>query len=162
MPGKRLPKWVRKWRRKDRKKQEAFASCAAYRERNAVIREMGYPSYAAYLRSDLWASIRSRVIAARPDCVLCQKPAENIHHVGYGRAVLGGERDEALMPLCRGCHHRVEFDGERKRTVTEAQAVFQKLHFLAKNPDHLGGLSKSEYIRQKIARKRAERAARRQ
>lgn len=40
----------------------------SYRERNLNLRAMGYETYAAYLASDLWKGISSRVLAASSIC----------------------------------------------------------------------------------------------
>ena len=38
-------------------------------------------------------------------CVLCFKPAVNIHHLTYDRVFLEDERD--LIALCKNCHEFV-------------------------------------------------------
>lgn len=101
---------------------------ATYGSRNATLRNLGFANYAAYLRSELWSSIRSRVLVAEPQCRLCHAPAANVHHIGYGRATLLGEKLTALVPLCGYCHRRVEFTSKgEKRTLQDSEMTFRKL-----------------------------------
>lgn len=77
-----------------------------YRYRDDNLLAMGYPSYRAYLKSDLWRSIRARVLAARPLCEGCAKrQATQVHHRAYDPVTLRGENLNALTAICRRCHY---------------------------------------------------------
>lgn len=71
-----------------------------------VLSELGYRSYAEYLASPLWRSIRQRVYAAKGRvCVSCDMDeADEIHHDRYDRDTLMGKTLKHLRPLCRHCH----------------------------------------------------------
>jgi hypothetical protein len=93
-----------------------------YRERNTILRRAGFGSYAAYLKSDLWNSIRHRVLAKNNGCCLrCGRPAVNVHHTQYTLAALRGKRIGSLVPLCRPCHRSGEFGPDGSK-VTLSQA----------------------------------------
>lgn len=100
-----------------------------YIGRNATLRSLGYANYAHYLSSDLWAQIRVRAFALHGHtCKLCPDPAACLHHLGYGRAILLGERLSSIVPLCHGCHKQVEFDKRgHKRTVLQAHTAYVRM-----------------------------------
>lgn len=94
-----------------------------------VLRGMGYESYAAYLLSPLWQTIRRGAFALYgSQCVACQKKATQIHHRDYSPETLKGESLKSLCPICRGCHDKIEFteDG-RKRSLSSANVFLAKL-----------------------------------
>jgi hypothetical protein len=71
----------------------------------AVI-PLGYASYEDYLRSPLWASIRSRVFELKGwTCLRCKSaPAKQVHHTRYEPVDMRGERLLYLEPICVQCH----------------------------------------------------------
>ncbi len=88
---------------------------AVYAHRNVTLSGMGFLSYAEYLSSDLWWSIRRRVLLRASSCVMCQNAATQVHHVDYTRGNLTGADSHLMVPICRPCHKRIEFgDGGRK------------------------------------------------
>lgn len=90
-----------------------------YAVRNSILRKMGFASYQAYLDSDSWKAIRTRIMARdHGQCVCCPKPAVSVHHITYGEAVLRGEDDSQLVSICRGCHKFTEFHKDEKLTGT--------------------------------------------
>jgi hypothetical protein len=134
---------------------------AGYDDRDAALREIGFADYAAYLRSELWATIRAAVLDGSPSCVLCPRPARQVHHTEYSHPVLlGGDRGP-LKPVCAGCHKRVEFRGKEKRTFAEASREFARLLKLASSPKHRAKIEKrvrrAEQNKAKLARIEAHR-----
>jgi hypothetical protein len=103
--------------KKGRKKGKRARRRLDYRERDAILKEMGFTSYRAYLASPLWASIRERVMTRdRETCRLCPKPAAHVHHTRYDRATLEGRELKFLAAVCARCHRFVEFGaGGEKR-----------------------------------------------
>lgn len=64
--------------------------------------------YAEYLRSDLWNSIRARVLRRDGNrCQCCGARAECVHHRNYSGATLSGSRLDGLLALCGGCHESI-------------------------------------------------------
>lgn len=101
--------------------------CKTYRERDALLKKLGFSSYADYRACEKWQEIRSRVFAEYGrTCVLCPKPATAVHHVRYTRDNLCGESINGLYPICWDCHQQVEMANDRKRSLREAQGVFAK------------------------------------
>lgn len=86
--------------------------------RASILKSIGFSSYRAYLNSELWATIRGRVLSASPNCRMCGGEARCVHHRSYDRDTLRGERDSSLTPLCLRCHEKIEFkgDGGKRRT----------------------------------------------
>ena len=83
---------------------------------------MGYASYVDYLASELWHRIRKRIFARdKNTCRLCKAVAEQIHHLRYRRSVLEGRADQHLIAICRSCHERIEFRGDRKLAPSEVR-----------------------------------------
>lgn len=75
--------------------------------------------YYIYLESELWKTIRRRVLEHdKFVCQICRCKATVVHHKSYEHVVLAGLRDEELVSLCHDCHHRIEFtevDGKEKK-----------------------------------------------
>jgi 5-methylcytosine-specific restriction endonuclease McrA len=99
-----------------------------YEQRNILLRELGYPTYAIYLQSQPWSIIRQQAYHIHGHtCRLCPRRATTIHHLSYTRTVLLGDDLSLLAPLCRHCHNQVEFSGKRKRTIASSQRHYYKL-----------------------------------
>lgn len=99
-----------------------------YAERRDALTELGFSSYNAYLRSGLWARIRAAVLAAYPLCPACRRARpRQVHHMSYALGVMRGNDRSKLVPLCRKCHRRVEFNGRLKRSFPRAQAKCLRL-----------------------------------
>lgn len=75
--------------------------------------------YQRYLCSRHWRIFRLAVmIAANGRCAICNKPADDVHHLTYER--VEKELLSDVAPLCRGCHEqqhedRIKRSEERKR-----------------------------------------------
>lgn len=81
----------------------------AYRQRDRMIRRIGFQTYRDYLASPLWAEIRHCVLAANPDCIACGEKATQVHHGKYHPANLSGVSMKDLYAVCRDCHVRCEY-----------------------------------------------------
>lgn len=98
-----------------------------YRERDRILRFMGFESYAAYLQSDLWIGIREDVFRVKGRvCFLCGGVASQVHHNRYERRDLEGRRLRFLNPICARCHKRIEFTGCLKNSMVIARKKFKK------------------------------------
>lgn len=88
-----------------------------YRERDDFILGLGFSSYAAYLNSELWQDIRTKVFASQGRrCWICRrrKKATQVHHEYYSHRNLSGESLAGLRTVCGPCHLLIEFtDGEK-------------------------------------------------
>ena len=105
-----------------------------YGDRNHALEKMGYADYDAYLASPLWESIKRRAWSQHGRrCRLCSRDAEVLHHLGYGEDVLKGIALHQLVPLCHGCHRRVEFKKDKKRTLAEALTAYQRIWRMVKH-----------------------------
>lgn len=91
-----------------------------YAARDAVLLEMGFDGYAAYLASDLWKGIRAKNLHG--NCVVCDRRGEVLHHIFYGKAVLDGTGiGKAIVVLCHRCHATIETtEVGTKRDLSEA------------------------------------------
>jgi hypothetical protein len=70
-----------------------------------ILRQLGFTTYQDYLRSQLWMSIRRRVLAFYDGrCKDCGGKATQIHHYRYNRDNLSGKSLHGLYALCRPCH----------------------------------------------------------
>jgi hypothetical protein len=110
---------------------------ATYLDRSAVLRQIGFNSYADYLASELWAKIRIKVFATHDGkCRLCDRKATEVHHFRYSKSVLLGKSfGMNLVPLCRLCHEKVEVDDTgKKRTLRQSQIAF--IGFLNQLPEN--------------------------
>jgi hypothetical protein len=92
-----------------------------YASRNAILKEMGYASYKAYLASPLWKSIRARVLRRfGGKCRGCGRRANQVHHHHYPLEVLSGRSIEGLSAVCGNCHEGIEFHQEVKLDLRHA------------------------------------------
>ncbi len=104
-----------------------------YAQRNKKLKAMGYADYREYLVSDLWRSIRVRIMARdKATCRMCKAKATEVHHLRYTQRVLEGRSDKHLLALCRSCHEKAEFRGEEK--VAPSKARLRVLEALGKTP----------------------------
>jgi hypothetical protein len=99
-----------------------------YAQRDAVLREMGFPTYADYLASPLWARIKRRLFKAYGLCV-CGAPATEVHHRTYKRRYMEGRGKiySFLIPICRTCHQRIEFDERGKTALGHANRILDEI-----------------------------------
>lgn len=82
-----------------------------YRERDRMLKQLGYSSYRQYLASSVWAQIRAQVLGTGPGrakCQRCDKRASQVHHARYTVAALLGTDVASLVPTCAKCHRRAE------------------------------------------------------
>ena len=71
--------------------------------------------YPAYLKSDVWKTIRKRVLkAAGRKCAGCGGKATQVHHRDYRPSVLRGDNDGPLVALCKTCHDAVHAGDKNK------------------------------------------------
>ncbi len=71
------------------------------------LRALGFPTYEAYLDSDLWRANKYRLGLKRPTkCWACPATTElHAHHCSY--ANVGNEQPGELITLCSRCHSEV-------------------------------------------------------
>lgn len=94
-------------------------NASRYAIRHAALTLLGFDTYDAYLASELWATIRTRILARDGHkCLACGKKAHSVHHVTYAKSVMSGQDDAQLMSICRGCHKAIEFTGTTKLVHT--------------------------------------------
>ena len=92
-----------------------------YTRRRSVLVAMGFDSYAEYLRSDLWKTIRKTVLKRdRFRCRCCRGKATEAHHREYTEESLSGLDTSTIVSVCRACHVSSEFDGIKKVPVSIA------------------------------------------
>ena len=83
----------------------------SYFHRNEILKSLGFESYAAYIKSQLWRRIRQRVgNHAHIQCFACGGKAYCVHHIEYSLETLTGRNPCGLVPLCDPCHTSIEFD----------------------------------------------------
>lgn len=106
-----------------------MVSINPYQRRDTLLLSLGFPDYSSYLSSPLWALIRERVHVWRGRfCVLCHRVAREVHHLSYSKPVLLGKTLKPLVPLCKRCHRKVEFDSDgSKRTFSQAGRAYRRL-----------------------------------
>lgn len=93
------------------------------------LKSLGFLSYELYLQSDLWRSIRRRVLERdQQKCCLCDEKAKQVHHKRYDLATLKGNDLSQLFSLCRDCHRTIEFDeNDKKRPYWDIYKINQHL-----------------------------------
>ena len=107
-----------------------------YKDRDLILEWMGFESYHDYLSSSLWEEIREKALAcSKQRCVVCKYPKKlTIHHYDYSEITLKGISLDSLIVLCKKCHASIEFYGNKKRTLAQANGVLA-----SKLADKMGG-----------------------
>lgn len=100
-----------------------------YEDRKTVLAQLGYATYQEYLAGEEWADIRAERLGKFPDCLLCGERANQVHHMEYSDRVLLGIERRLLVTLCGDCHKRIEWDGEIKRSLEDANKTLRELAF---------------------------------
>jgi uncharacterized CHY-type Zn-finger protein len=114
-------------RRRQGDRERRLGKGNTYRSRNAYLREIGFASYAEYLASDLWKSIRELVFKVKGrQCFLCGKAANQLHHNRYRPCDLLGKKLRHIHPICGECHKSIEFRDGDKSTVGQAKMAFNR------------------------------------
>lgn len=100
-----------------------------YRQRNETLRRLGLGDYRSYLDSELWRSIRTRVMKRdRFKCCVCRSKFYCVHHHDYDPATLLGKSIDRLFSLCEEHHRSVEFrPNGGKRSFVEVRSELRKL-----------------------------------
>lgn len=100
-----------------------------YRQRNETLRRLGLGDYRNYLDSELWKSIRARVMKRdRFKCCVCRNKFHCVHHHDYDPATLLGKSIDRLFSLCEEHHKAVEFsENGRKRKFAEVREELRRL-----------------------------------
>ena len=99
------------------------------KQRAFVLNAYGHKNYAAYLQSELWASIRAKVLTGAICACGCGKSANQVHHKAYTEANLLGKTLRGLVAINHDCHYVIEFDEERKTSLGEANHELKKRQF---------------------------------
>ena len=102
-------------------KRRRFLSKLQAQELRDNLRTLGFNSYAQYLNSTLWKSIRQKVIDRDGGtCRGCGSDSFSVHHSQYSLATLKGELLVHLHSTCGRCHrefhknHRAESPNDPK------------------------------------------------
>ena len=87
--------------------------------RSAILHRLGYSSYAKYLKSPLWKSIKQRVYAKYgASCQLCgMSIGVTLHHQSYTEANLSGRSLKDLHPICHRCHDEIHIDPDTRKKL---------------------------------------------
>jgi len=89
---------------------------------------MGFSSYAQYLESDLWLSIRARVLeAAQHRCYACKRRAWQVHHKRYDEPTLRGDTLTGMVAVCKRCHSSAERKRGRKTQLGQANSKLERM-----------------------------------
>lgn len=93
-----------------------------------AFRSLGFATYREYLESSIWSAVREMVFDRKGHkCVICDRPATQVHHSRYGMRELIGTRFKHLHPICTACHHEVEFEDGVKVSLVVARARFWRM-----------------------------------
>lgn len=111
-------------------KFKAMGFATTYKERDRLIAELGFDTYAEYISSELWLTIRKRVLDRDGwHCRFCgQRGSGIVHHIQYTKGNLSGSHLKHMVTVCSCCHRKVEFTrGGTKRPLIEAAKFGTKL-----------------------------------
>lgn len=101
-----------------------------YKERDAILVEMGFKDYNDYLLSPLWSDIKTKALnTLGRKCSICSKHTYLIHHRNYTKENLTGTTFEWLTPICDKCHGAIEFNhrGRKRSTLDQVDRAYLQL-----------------------------------
>lgn len=109
-------------RRKLKRSQKAKAAQSGER---TTTRRLSHAEwmiwYRAYLQSDAWSVIRTKVLERDGyGCHCCGKEATEVHHRSYSDAVMRGDDLLQLISLCTSCHHHIHWNNGSKVSLQTA------------------------------------------
>ena len=95
----------------------------------AACEELGFNSYEAYIKSNLWWTIRQLILERDGRCCqVCGTPSKIVHHIDYKIHIMSGQgHQHQLITLCKSCHNFVE----QEKSLPEKKNLLSKL--FAKN-----------------------------
>lgn len=113
-----------------------------YVQRNGWCSELGFKTYAAYLKSDLWKEIRAKVMVLYAGkCCQCDKTATQVHHNTYTKQNIFGTCLSGLFAICGPCHTDLEFTKKGKKRLPPAVKVKPR-------PGQMGPKGRARIMRQ--------------
>jgi hypothetical protein len=128
----------------------------SYRMRNRVLLALGYRDYKQYLQSDLWKSIRVKVLRVHRMCAVCiSRPSTLVHHTSYARTVLLGTNLRPLYGVCHPCHERIEFDDDGNK-LTAMQALLKFRELVSKRKVRFANIGRG-FVPKKFVRRKGRR-----
>lgn len=68
---------------------------------------MNKDEYKEFLQSMEWKAVRSAMIKEYPTCIMCYRPAEEVHHIRYIEGIKGYLDKTYLRTVCRNCHREI-------------------------------------------------------
>lgn len=114
---------------KSRRAREDQKIQAEYGGRDFALSQLGFSSYQHYLKSFLWAQVRSKAFEIHGrECFGCRGKATQIHHSSYVVQALQGDYVDMLYPICGRCHRMIEYKADRKVAPSTATKRLKKLH----------------------------------
>jgi hypothetical protein len=100
----------------------------AYKERDDLVKRLGFNSYQHYLNSSLWNNIVTRAYKEHGKvCIICGDNAQVLHHKNYKWEVMSGKTVKGLVPLCHTCHYGIEFSNKGKRRLDQVNNLLARL-----------------------------------
>jgi len=94
-----------------------------YYNRDKKLKLLGFDSYQEYLKSDLWESIRNKVLKLEGyKCCVCGKKANQVHH-RTSLSGLAGKNLQSLRAVCQHCHYLAEFKNGKKTRLRDANKI---------------------------------------
>ena len=124
---------------------------ALLKRRQVILEDLGFKNYNQYLKSDLWKTIRERVLErdgrvckGRAHAMMLQlaSPDEaaqftelHVHHYRYDRDTLLGENIDDLITLCSKCHGVRHDIGKSRKEREEKMGIRNQGVFLGRFND---------------------------
>lgn len=127
------------------------ADADTYQGRAFWLAELGFASYADYLASPLWQTVRSKVLRkAKWRCCCCRGRATQVHHSRYHRNDLTGKNGKYLHAICGTCHQSAEFTWRSNKKTDVRQANSRLAYMSEKRSDGMGIMEKVKAVHSQL------------
>ena len=92
--------------------EEGGYYCSLHKkEKDKSFQYKDLSKYSPLYRTARWKKVSKQFLRDNPDCVMCGRPATEVHHDYEGKVSYENEEmffDEAhFVPLCTSCHHKI-------------------------------------------------------
>lgn len=116
-----------------------------FQKRDKALRNLGFESYADYLRSDLWRGIKKKVMGGYEAkmCYVCDMfVATELHHLTYETSVMRGNKPSHLYPVCEHCHEKI-FEYSKRRRTNQKNATRRLMKSFGRHIRHDGRITQA-------------------
>lgn len=98
-----------------------------FQDGERYIRQLGYQKLKDFFAGPEWNAAKKKRLLKHPRCLFCNEPATEVFLFENTEDSLSAADHKTSTTLCGECQRAICRDGERKRTMTEANRVIRDM-----------------------------------